>query len=335
MKLGFGLLNNLAMHESIEITKRAEELGYESIWYAEHNFSRDAVSICAAASTVTERIRIGPCVVPIFTRSALLLATTFATLDELSKGRIVFGVGAGSQLLIKAQGINYEKPLTALRENIEACRAVWAAHGSHVSFDGTIIKLKDAELDFEPIRRSIPVYIGATGPKACELSGEIANGVLLNAFLGTAYVERTMERLHAGAAKANRNLDGWDVGMMLVTCLADTKREAQEYLRPLVALYLSRLPDIAQQTSAWGELWDEMSAAVAEGGAEAGAHFVSNELVDELTLNGTEKDIREGVERYIAAGVNLPIITPFGGERQALEALAPILAGKTIGATGA
>lgn len=331
MKVGFGLLNNLHIHESVEIARRAEELGYESIWFAEHNFSRDGVTICAAASMVTDRIRIGPCVVPIFTRSALLLATTFATLDELSNGRIVFGVGAGSRLLISAQGINYEKPLTALRENIEACRAVWGAHGTHVSYDGTIAKLEDAELDFEPVRRNIPVYIGATGPKACELTGEIAEGVLLNAFLGTAYVDRTMPLLQAGADRAGRTLDGWDVGMMLVTCLADSKQEAREHLRPIVATYLSRLPDIAKQTSAWGELWDEMSAAVATGGGEAGARFVSDELVDEVTINGTAQDIREGVERYAAAGVNLPIITPIDRARDVLEALAPSRDAEAVG----
>lgn len=323
MKLGFGLLNNLPIRESVEITKRAEELGYESIWFAEHNFSRDGITICAAASMATQRMRIGPCVVPIFTRSALLLATTFATLDELSQGRIVLGVGAGSRLLIKAQGINYDKPLTALREYIDACRAVWRAEGTHVSYEGSMVRLEDAELDFEPRRREIPIYIGSTGPKACELSGEIADGVLLNAFLGTEYVERTMDLLRAGAAKSGRTLDGWDVGMMVVTCAADSKREAREYLRPLVATYLSRLPDIAKQTSAWGELWDQMSAAVAAGGGEAGARFVSDELIDEVTINGTEKDLREGLERYAAAGITLPIITAFGDERRVVETMAP------------
>lgn len=325
MKLGFGLLNNLPIEESVAITKRAEDLGYESMWFAEHNFSRDGISICAAASVVTEKIRIGPCVVPIFTRSALLLATSFATLDELSNGRIVMGIGAGSRLLISAQGIDYQKPLTALRQNIEAVRSVWGAHGSHVSYEGSMVRLEDAELDFEPVRRQIPIYIGATGPKARELTGEIADGVLLNAFLGTTYVDRTMELLHAGAARGGRELgDDWDVGMMLVTCIGDSKSEAREAARPVVALYLSRLPDIAKQTSVWGEKWEAMSGAVAVGGGEAGAKFVSDELVDEVTLNGTEDDVRERLQRYIDAGINLPIITPFGNERRVLEALAPL-----------
>ena len=322
-KLGFGMLNNIKMRESVASAQRAEELGYESVWYAEHNFSRDGISICAATAAVTTRVRIGPCVVPIFTRSALLMATTFAALDELSQGRIIMGVGAGSRLLIQAQGIQYTKPVTALREYIEACRAIWAAHGHHVSYSGEIVHLDDAELDFEPLRREIPVYIGATGPKACELTGRIADGVLLNAFLGTDYVKGAMGLLQQGAAQASRTLDGFDVGMMIVTCLMDSKTEAYQHLRPLIAVYLSRLPDIAKNTSAWGERWNAMSAAVEAGGSEAGAAFVSDELIDEVTICGTARDCRDGLERYMDAGVTLPIIVGFGDERRALEELAP------------
>ncbi|MGA7792229.1 MAG: LLM class flavin-dependent oxidoreductase [Candidatus Acidiferrales bacterium] len=323
MKIAFGLLNNLPVKESLDIARRAEDLGYDSIWFAEHNFSRDGVSVCAAAGAVTERIRIGPCVVPIFTRSPLLLATTFATLDELTGGRVVLGLGAGSRLLIKAQGIDYERPLSVLREYVEGCRAVWKGFGRHVSYEGSHVILEDAELDFQPIREEIPIYIGATGPKSCELSGEIADGVLLNAFLGEDYVKRTMKLLQTGAAKAGRHLDHWDVGMMLVTCIGESKQETRNRLRPLIALYLSRLPDIAKQTSIWGSGWEEMSNAVAHGGGDAGAKFVSDELVDEVSINGTESDLHEGLEHYLSAGITMPIITPFAEERRVLEALAP------------
>jgi len=326
-KMAFGMLNSLRMRDSVALAQRAEELDYESVWFAEHNFSRDGVSICAATASLTTRIRIGPCVVPIFTRSALLMATTFAALDELSEGRIVMGVGAGSRLLIKAQGIEYAKPLTALQEYIEACRSVWAAHGHHVSYSGEIVHLEDAELDFEPLRRAIPIFIGATGPKACELSGRIADGVLLNVLLGTEYVKEATKLIRNGASQANRQLDGYDFGMMIMACLMDSKSEAYQHLRPVIAMYLSRLPDIAKHTSAWGERWDAMSAAVAVGGGVAGAAFVSDELIDEVSICGTARDCRDGLERYIDAGVTLPILVGFGDERRVLEELAPARTG--------
>ena len=218
IKTGIGLLQNTPLPETVRLTKRVEELGYDSVWYAEHNFSRDGVTACAAAAAVTERITIGPSVCPIFTRSPLLMATTFAALDELSEGRFVAGIGAGSRVLIKAQGINFVKPLKALREYVEACRKVWNAHGTHFDYHGEMVHLENAELDFEPVRRDLPVWLGPTGPLACQLTGEIAEGASLNAFLGTEYVTWALDHLQKGAERAGRTVDDLEVGMMLVAC---------------------------------------------------------------------------------------------------------------------
>ncbi|MGH8871179.1 MAG: LLM class flavin-dependent oxidoreductase [Acidimicrobiia bacterium] len=326
MKTGIGLLQTTSLPETMRLTQRVEALGYDSIWYAEHNFSRDAVTACAAAAALTTRLIIGPCVVPIFTRSPLLMATTFAALDELSEGRIVAGIGAGSRVLIKAQGIDFRKPLVALREYVEACRAVWGASGGHVSYSGEIVRLEDAELDFEPVRRDLPVWLGPTGPLACELTGEIAEGAALNAFLSPDYARWAIEYLQAGAERADRSMDDIEVGMMVVAAVDDSKEAAREYLRPLLAVYLARLPDIAKRTSLWGEEgegWRQLAAAVDKGGGEAGKPLVGDELIDEITINGTPDDCREGLQRYVDAGVNHPIITVFGDIERGIEELAP------------
>ena len=325
-KSGIGLLQTTPLPETVRLTKRVEELGYDSIWYAEHNFSRDGVTACAAASAVTERLTIGPSVVPIFTRSPLLMATTFAALDELSQGRIIAGIGAGSRVLIKAQGIDFERPLTALREYVEACRAVWKAHGQHVSYEGEIVFLENAELDFEPVRQDIPVWLGPTGPKACQLTGEIADGASLNAFLSPGYVEWALEHLQTGAERAGRTVDELEIGMMVVAAVDESKEAARDYLRPLLAVYLARLPDITKRTSVWGEDgegWRRLAAAVDQGGGEAGQQFITDDIVDEITINGTRDDCLEGLQRYLVAGVDHPIITVFGDIERGIEELAP------------
>ena len=326
IKTGIGLLQNTPLPETVRLTKRVEELGYDSVWYAEHNFSRDGVTACAAAAAVTERITIGPSVCPIFTRSPLLKATTFAALDELSEGRIVAGIGAGSRVLIKAQGINFVKPLKALREYVEACRAVWNAHGTHFDYHGEMVHLDNAELDFEPVRRDLPVWLGPTGPLACQLTGEIAEGASLNAFLGVEYVTWALEHLQKGAERGGRTLDDVEIGMMLVACVDDSKEAARAFLRPLLALYLARLPDITRRTSVWGPEgagWKQLVAAVDEGGGEGGQHLISDEIIDDLTLNGTRDDCLEGMQRYIDAGVEHPIITAIGDIERGIEELAP------------
>ena len=296
---GIGLLQTTPLPETIRLTKRVEALGYDSIWYAEHNFSRDGITACAAAAAVTDRLTIGPSVVPIFTRSPLLMATSFAALDELPGGRIVAGIGAGSRVLIKAQGINFEKPLTALREYVEACRAVWSAHGTHITYEGEIVYLENAELDFEPVRRDIPVWLGPTGPLANQLTGEIAQGASLNAFLSADYVTWALEHLQTGAARAGRTVDDIEVGMMVVAAVDDSKEAAREYLRPLLAVYLARLPDITKRTSVWGEDgkgWEQLAAAVDAGGGEAGKQHITDDIVDEITINGTRDDCLEGLQ---------------------------------------
>ena len=325
-KTGIGMLQNTPLPETVRLTKRVEDLGYDSIWYAEHNFSRDGVTACAAAAAVTERLTIGPSVVPIFTRSPLLMATTFAALDELSGGRMIAGIGAGSRVLIKAQGINFHKPLRALREYVEACRAVWHAHGTHIDYQGEMVHLENAELDFEPVRRDLPVWLGPTGPLACQLTGEIAEGASLNAFLSTDYVTWALEHLNKGAEKAGRTVDDLEVGMMVVAAVDDSKEAARNYLRPLLALYLARLPDITKRTSVWGENgagWEQLVAAVDEGGGEAGQKYITNEVIDDLTLNGTRDDCLEGLQRYIDAGIDHPIITVIGDIERGIEQLAP------------
>jgi 5,10-methylenetetrahydromethanopterin reductase len=266
-------------------------------------------------------------VVPIFTRSALLLANTVATLDELAGGRIVLGIGAGSRVLIKAQGIEYRTPLTALREYVDACRAVWKAHGRHVSYSGEIVRLQDAELDFKPVRDRIPVWLGPTGPKACELSGEIGEGAMLNAFLPASYVTSAVGWLAAGAARSGRSLDdGFETSMLVLTVVAESKEHAFTQLRPVLASYLARLPDVTRHTRLWGEDgegWRRLVAAVDEGGGEAGQRFVTDELIDELTACGTAEECRVAVRRYVDAGVDHPILLTFGDPRTTMEAMAP------------
>ncbi|HZC99570.1 MAG TPA: LLM class flavin-dependent oxidoreductase [Actinomycetes bacterium] len=323
MKLGFAMLNNLEVGDSVAIGKRAEELGYDSVWFAEHNYSRDAVTACAALASVTDRVTIGPCVVPILTRSALLLANTFATLDEIAGGRMVLGLGAGSRVLIRGQGIEYRKPLVALREYAEACRAIWNGHGRHLNYEGEIVKLHEAELDFAPRRRRIPIWIGSTGPKACELAGEIGDGVMLNAFLPASYIRSAMGWLRTGAGRAGRSLgDGFDVSMIIITTVSGSKEEAHQFLRPMLAVYLARLPDVTRHTTVW-PVYESLVAAVNEGGGEAGGKYVSDELIDDITICGTLEDCREGLARFVEAGLNHPVVVGFGDVRGTMEAMAP------------
>ena len=169
--------------EAIEYVQYAEEKGFEAVWQADSRLVRDAVVPMAAFGACTETIKIGSGVVDCWTRNPARLASTFSTLDDLAPGRMILGIGAWWDPLASKVGIERNKPLGVMREIITAVRALLA--DETVTFKGDFVNLDGVELDYvyqERRPKDVPIYIGATGPKMLELSGEIADGVVLNYF---------------------------------------------------------------------------------------------------------------------------------------------------------
>src|SRR5262249_55520523 len=155
------------------------------------------------------------------------------------------GLGAGSPLVLAAQGQPFDKPLTRLREYVEVLRLL--LRGELINYTGETVRLAGAQLECEPFRREIPVYLGVTGPKALEVAGEIADGVMLNGFLPPAYVHRAAERIATGAARAGRDPGAIDVSMAIITSSHPDGRQARDAARPFVTLYMTRMPNIAAE----------------------------------------------------------------------------------------
>jgi 5,10-methylenetetrahydromethanopterin reductase len=305
--LGFGFIRDLPTREMVDLALRAEELGFDSLWTVEHNFGRDGVTPFAAIAYATRRATLAMAVIPIFTRTPLLLASTFGTLDELAGGRMIIGLGAGSRLLIQAQGIAFEKPLTALRENVEVIRTL--LREQKATFHGKVVHHEHVELDFEPVRKEVPIWIGATGPRALELSGEIADGVVLNAFTSNAYTQRAVELIRRGQTRRESSLE-FGISNMMVCVIDEDRQRALRKMRPVLALYLARLPDVSKQSGFDPEVVERLTEAVNQEGAEAGARFLTDEMVDTLVICGPISRLRERVEQDVAAGVTHPVVFP-------------------------
>lgn len=159
----------------------AEQRGFEAVWQAESRLVRDAIVPMAAYAAVTERIRVGSGVINNWTRNIGLLASTFLTLDDLAPDWILCGIGAWWDPLARNVGISRDKPLTAMRETVLVLRRL--LNMERVTFHGEFIHAEGIELDVVHGRREprrVPIYIGATGMKMMELTGEIADGVVLN-----------------------------------------------------------------------------------------------------------------------------------------------------------
>ena len=213
------------LRDGLEIVKYAEKKGFDAIWQAESRLVRDAIVPMAAYAAVTERIKVGSGVINNWTRNVGLLASTYLTLDDLAPDRIICGIGAWWDPLAKNVGIDRYKPLTAMREHVDVLRRL--LNLERVTFHGEHINVDEIELDVvhgrvEP--RNVPIMIGATGDKMMELTGEIADGVVLNYCVEPSYNIRAMELLDKGAKKVGRRVEDLD-RPQLVVCSVDNDHD--------------------------------------------------------------------------------------------------------------
>jgi len=316
-RLAIYLQDAHSISEAIEYTQYAESNGFEAVWQADSRLVRDAVVPMAAFAAKTEKIKIGSGVVDCWTRNPARLASTFSTLDDLAPGRIILGIGAWWDPLASKVGIERKKPLGVMREVVTAVRALLA--DETVSFSGDFVQLDGVELDYvyqERRPKEVPIYIGATGMKMMELTGEIADGVVLNYLVSPEYNKRAMEHLEIGASKAGRSIDEIDRPQLVVCSLAEDRKEALDGARLMVTQYLGQQPHIMKASGVPEELLDEIGQVLTwpatHEQVEAASKLVPDEVVQMICAAGTPDEVREKVAQYTKDGCTCPILYPLG-----------------------
>ena len=307
------------LRDGLDYVQYAEQRGFEAVWQAESRLVRDAIVPMAAYAAVTERMIVGSGVINNWTRNIGLLASTFLTLDDLAPDRIICGIGAWWDPLARNVGIERRKPLTAMRETVEVLRRL--LNLERVTFHGEFVHVDGIELDIVHGRReprNVPIMIGATGDKMMELTGEIADGVVLNYCVPPEYNERALELLARGAKKAGRTLDDVD-RPQLVVCSVDRDREkAIDTTRELLTQYLAQQPHIAKASGVSQNVVDEIQSILGwpatKEQIQQAKHFVPDELIQRITASGTPEEARTKVEEYRRNGCTSPILYPVGGD---------------------
>lgn len=309
--------------EAIDYVQYAEEKGFDAVWQAESRLVRDAIVPMAAFAATTDRIKIGSGVINNWTRNPAVIAATFLTLDDLAPNRIMCGIGAWWDPLASKVGINREKPLTAMREVVTVVRRL--LNRERVSFDGEFVHLDDVELDVvhgrkEP--RNVPIYIGATGPQMLELTGEIADGVVLNYLVSPTYNDKALERLKAGLDTSGRTLDDFDRPQLVVCSLDNDREKALDNARKLVTQYLGQQPHIMKASGVSQDLLDEIHEVLdwpaTDEEIEEAMHLVPDDVVQMITASGTPEECRAKVREYVDAGCTCPILYPLGDDVKAM-----------------
>ncbi len=307
------------LRDGLEFVQYAEKKGFDAVWQAESRLVRDAIVPMAAYAAVTNKIKIGSGVINNWTRNIGLLASTFLTLDDLAKDRVICGIGAWWDPLAKNVGINRRKPLLAMRETVVVLKKLLAME--NVTFEGEFVHVKNIELDVvhgrkEP--RHVPVYIGATGDQMMELTGELCDGVVLNYCVPPEYNLRALDFLEKGCKKVGKTLDQIDRPQLIVCSVNEDHDAAIGTTRELLTQYLAQQPHIAKASGVSEEVVTAIQSLLGwpatHDQIQHAKHLVPEELILRITASGTPEEAKLKVQEYIKNGCTCPILYPVGGD---------------------
>ena len=306
------------LRDGLEYARYAEAHGFEAVWQAESRLVRDAIVPMAAYAAVTERIKVGSGVINNWTRNIGLLAATFLTLDDLAPNRIICGIGAWWDPLAKNVGVERRKPLLAMRETIEVMRRLLRME--NVTFHGEFHHVTGIELDVVHGRREprhVPIYIGATGDQMMELTGEIADGAVLNYCVPPEYNDKALELLDKGAKRAGRRAEDLDRPQLVVCSVDDDRKKAIEAAKVLLTQYLAQQPHIAKASGVSEDIVKKVQSVLGWPATIEQVHqamqYVPDEFVLKISATGTPDEARAKVREYIKRGCTCPILYPAGG----------------------
>ena len=306
-----------------EAAKLAEARGYDTLWMTESStgIGKDAPSQLAAAALATTEIRLGTAVLPIYTRTPTLLAQVATSMDEVSQGRFLLGLGTShGPNMLAHHGVAHQRPFQRMRECVAILRE--ALGTGEASFQGDIFNIPNLKLLRPRPEGHVPIYLAALAPKMTEFAAGEADGVILN-MSTPEHLGDVVPRMRETAARAGRDPDSFDVAC-LVLASADGAR-AEEVCSLQIAFYL-RMP-FYQSHLRRGEFAPEVDAilkGLERGGVEEGARSVSARMLDSLALAGNLDRWEARLQRYRDVGVDLPC--PFFFQQEG-DLRAPLLEG--------
>jgi 5,10-methylenetetrahydromethanopterin reductase len=313
-RFGLGSTNCRAAREVVEGIQRAESMGAEIAFVAEDIYCRDTFALCALAANDTHTIRLATGVVNPYTRAPTSLAMGIATLDEISAGRAVLGLGAGSPTLIEQQmGIPHGSSLTVMREATEIIRSLLS--GETVTYEGSRFHYRQAALGFRPVQQRIPIYFAAMGPKMLQLAGRLADGVLLNVGASIEFVRWAIGHVRAGSRQAGRPDNAVTIAAWLTAYVSGERevglRRAREWLATILSI--PRQGELLLEHGGFdGAILSNIRRHVTGyphgGDPAAAARYVPTEFAEQMTLVGTVEQVNERLRAYRDAGIDLPVL---------------------------
>jgi F420-dependent oxidoreductase-like protein len=313
--------------DQLEVVQAAERLGYDSVWTAEA-YGSDAATVLAWLAARTSRIKLGSAVFQMPGRSPAMTAMTAATLDQLSEGRMLLGIGSsGPQVAEGWHGQRFARQLQRTREYVAVLRLALARE--RVEFHGETLELplpdgpgKALKLTIAPVQERIPIYLAAIGPKNTALAGEVADG-WIPTFFSPEHVGEFRALLEEGAARSGRALDGFDIAPTVNAYVSDDRELARNLMRPLLSLYIGGMGSRRQnfynrlvQRYGFEQAAQEIQDLYLSGEKERAGQAIPDELIDLVSLCGPREVVRERLAAFRDAGVGTLMVAPMAWTRE-------------------
>jgi 5,10-methylenetetrahydromethanopterin reductase len=300
---------------------QAEKIGFDYLWITDHFNNRNVYVSLAIVSAYTERIKFGPGVTNPYLVHPVVTAQAVATLNEIAPGRVVCGIGVGDRTTLQMVSMEQTKPLATIQESVRIIREV--SSGKALDMQGEIFKISGAKLNFKVVS-SVPIFIGAQGPKMLALAAEIGDGVLINAS-HPKDIENAVKFIHEGAEKTGKKLDDLNVSAYTSFSIAASYDKALKAVVPVVAYIVAGSPEmILERHGISVELASKIRDAIVHGQWKDAFSLVDNNMVEAFSICGTAETCVEKIDKLMKVGVNQIVAgSPIGSNmRKAINMIA-------------
>ncbi len=315
----------------ISIAQQADRLGYHSFWTGE-SWGRDAFTVLTMVACHTQNLRLGTGIVTVYSRTPALIAQTVASLDILSKGRAILGLGSSGRIVVENwHGVPFDSPLARTREYIDIIRKALA--GGPVNHKGKFYQMDRFRMTSPPVQERVPIYVASLGPQNLALTGELADG-WLPIWANRGRLPDLKEQISIGAAKSGRKIADVTVAPYIFCYTADGPEDlahGEQLLRAHMAYYIGGMGTFYFDSFSRAGFDTEAHAvrdAWSSGNREQAANAVSDRMLESVVVLGDSNQCRGQLDKFRQAGADMPIVNfPHGTDlatvRRTIDALAP------------
>ena len=314
MRLAYSLGSALSINEVLNCASTLSKYNPDTVWIPE-TWGMENFSMLCAVSNKLRNPKIGSSIINIYSRSPTLIAMGAATVDTISNGRLVLGLGTSSMPIVEEfHGNSFESPLTRMTEYVQIIKK--ALSGEKIDFSGKIFSLKNFSLLIKPPRKNVPIYLAAVNQKMVDLCWQIADGVIFY-LRPITELENTIKKM-----QSKREID---ISCQLITCMSNDADKAVERVKKTLAFYIS-VGEIYRKFLAKNGFEDETKNIFEEykkSGLKSNHEQVPESMLEQLCVYGTPEDCVKKLKQFHKAGINLPIIqfNPIGDVAESFNLL--------------